>query len=122
MMKKSMRIFLEDSFDAAHWLPNVPVEHKCHSLHGHTYRIRLEVTGKVGLKTGWIIDYGDVKAAWETVKSSVDHRCLNEIIGMENSTCENLTYWIMDRLKPKLRGLCKIEIRETERCGVVLDC
>lgn len=45
-------IFVEDSFDSAHWLPNVPGGHKCKAMHGHTYRIRLEVSGDVGAETG----------------------------------------------------------------------
>lgn len=117
-----LRIFLEDSFDAAHWLPNVPDDHKCHALHGHTYKVRLEISGDVGTVTGWIIDYAEVKDKWDEVKMTLDHHCLNEIPGLENSTCEHVALWIKFVLKPHLPGLCRIEIRETERCGVVLDC
>ena len=117
-----MTVFIEDSFDSAHWLPNVPSGHKCHRLHGHTYRVRLEITGVVSPVGGWVIDYSDARAKWDSVKSVVDHHCLNDLPGLENSTCELLALWIVDRLKPELPGLSRIEIRETERCGVVLDC
>ena len=30
-------------FDAAHFLPHVPEDHKCRRMHGHTYRVRLGV-------------------------------------------------------------------------------
>jgi 6-pyruvoyltetrahydropterin/6-carboxytetrahydropterin synthase len=33
-----MDIFTEFNFEAAHWLPHVPPDHKCHRLHGHSYR------------------------------------------------------------------------------------
>lgn len=110
-----MRIFFEDTFDAAHWLPNVPVDHKCHNLHGHTYRIRIEVDGPVGLKSGWVIDYAELKAAWEPIKAVFDHKCINVVI--PNSTCENLVEFIWDQLIDANLPVAKIEIRETAHCG-----
>jgi 6-pyruvoyltetrahydropterin/6-carboxytetrahydropterin synthase len=115
-----MRIFIEDSFDSAHWLPNVPEGHKCHNMHGHTYRIRLEFGGDVDPKMGWVIDYSDVKAMWNVVKRRLDHHLLNDIPELSNPTCERIAEFIRNALHSI--GLKRIEIRETERCGVVLDC
>ncbi len=28
------------TFEVAHWLPNVPPDHKCRRLHGHSFRVR----------------------------------------------------------------------------------
>lgn len=116
-----MKIFLEDSFDSAHFLPNVPAGHKCRNLHGHTYRIRLEVSGPIGEKSGWVIDYAEVKHMWDSVKIRIDHKNLNELPGLSNSTCELVATWIWNYLKPILPGLSLIELRETERCGVVYE-
>lgn len=117
-----MRIFVEDTFDAAHWLPNVPPNHKCHNLHGHTYHVRIEIEGEVGEVTGWVIDYAVIKGAWDVVKQIVDHHNLNEIDGLENSTCELLALWIWKRLSVFQFGdkLARLEVRETEHCGVVI--
>lgn len=117
-----MIVFFEDSFDSAHWLPNVPVDHKCHNLHGHTYRIRLEFEGPIGPETGWVIDYAEIKKLWEPVKFILDHHCLNEIEGLENSTCELLAQWIWLRFKATPEGvwLSLLEVRETAHCGVIL--
>jgi 6-pyruvoyltetrahydropterin/6-carboxytetrahydropterin synthase len=115
-----LRIFLEDSFDSAHWLPNVPVDHKCHNMHGHTYRIRLEFGGAVDSQMGWVMDYAFVKLAWDQVKAQLDHRLLNDIPELGNPTCERIAEFVRDAI-PCI-GLKRIEIRETERCGVVLDC
>lgn len=114
-----MRIFIEDSFDSAHYLPNVPVWHKCHRTHGHTYRIRIEVAGAVDPVLGWVVDYSFVRAAWCVVKDRVDHHMLNEITELENPTCELIAEWIWRELS--LPGLAKIELRETEHCGVVYE-
>jgi 6-pyruvoyltetrahydropterin/6-carboxytetrahydropterin synthase len=118
-----MRIFIEDTFDAAHWLPNVPVDHKCHNLHGHTYHVRIEIEGEIGEATGWIVDYAVVKGAWDVVKRIVDHRNLNKIEGLENSTCELLAQWIWKRLSVFQLGdkLARLEVRETAHCGVVIE-
>ena len=117
------RIFVEDSFDAAHWLPRVPAAHKCHNLHGHTYHVRIEVEGEIDEATGWVVDYAVIKAGWEAIKGIVDHHNLNEIEGLENSTCELLAAWIWRRLQLFVWGnkLARLEVRETERCGVVLE-
>ncbi len=115
------KVFIEDSFDSAHWLPNVPPGHKCGTMHGHTYRLRIEVGGVVEEASGWVIDYADMKFAWSIVKAELDHRCLNEIEGLDNPTCELIAEWIAARLRPGLPGLNRIELRETYRCGVVLE-
>ena len=39
-----MEIFKEFSFEAAHRLPNVPTEHKCARLHGHSFRVVLHLS------------------------------------------------------------------------------
>lgn len=110
-----MTVFIEDSFDSAHWLPNVPSGHKCGRMHGHTYRIRLLVSGEVLEETGWVIDYAEIKSVWSVIKSMLDHKVLNEIGGLNNPTCENIAEWIGRRMA----FVTEIELRETVNCGVV---
>lgn len=112
-----MTIFLEDSFDSAHYLPNVPDGHKCKRMHGHTYRIRIEITGLIGTQTGWVVDYSDVKEIWNPIKCNLDHQNLNDIL--DNPTCELLAQWIADRFAYVGVHPSKIELRETMNCGVV---
>lgn len=112
-----MEIFLKDSFDSAHFLPNVPEGHKCARMHGHTYRITLFVAGPVDPTSGWVIDYADVKAAWSPIKHNIDHWSLNEII--DNPTCENIAIWIAARLAYAGMKVSRIELNETEHCGVI---
>lgn len=109
----SIAIFLKDSFDSAHWLPGVPDGHKCKTMHGHTYRICLYVQGSVNPSTGWIIDYAELKEQWDKVHKLLDHKTLND--ELPNPTCELIALWIADRLPM----VDRIELKETERCGVV---
>ncbi|RKZ13814.1 6-carboxytetrahydropterin synthase QueD [bacterium] len=107
------RITKSFSFDAAHWLPQVPENHKCRRLHGHTYRVILGLEGDLHPEMGWVEDYNVVAAAMQPVREELDHRCLNEIPGLENPTAEILAAWIHDRLCASLPQLTDVTVCET---------
>ena len=48
-----MKISQAFSFEAAHLLPNVAEGHRCHRLHGHSYRVELQLEGPVDPATGF---------------------------------------------------------------------
>lgn len=108
-----MRISKEFTFEAAHRLPNVAPGHKCGRLHGHSFRVEIHVEGPLGPTSGWVIDFGDIKAAFKPLLDRLDHYYLNEIEGLENPTSEILAVWIWDRLRPALSGLAMVVVRET---------
>jgi len=114
-----MEIFKEFQIEAAHRLPNVPAGHKCARLHGHSFRIGVYVEGPVGVQTGWVMDFADVKAAFDPIFRQLDHNYLNEIDGLSNPTSESLARWIWERLRPALPGLSQIVIHETCTSGCV---
>jgi 6-pyruvoyltetrahydropterin/6-carboxytetrahydropterin synthase len=104
--------------EAAHRLPNVPTGHKCARLHGHSWRIEVAIEGPVGNDTGWVMDYADLKAAFQPIHDRIDHNYLNEIPGLENPTSERLAVWLWNELKPRLPLLSELVIAETctSRC------
>jgi len=114
-----MEIYKEFSIESAHRLPNLPDDHKCSRLHGHSFHIRICVEGEVDPESGWIIDFADIKAAYKPVFDQLDHHYLNDIEGLENPTSENLAKWIWDRMKPELPLLSKVIIKETCTSGCV---
>jgi 6-pyruvoyltetrahydropterin/6-carboxytetrahydropterin synthase len=114
-----MEIFKKFTFDSAHFLPYVPEEHKCRRMHGHTYIVRLFVTGDLDPQLGWVADFGDVKAVWKPIEDRLDHRTLNDIPGLENPTAENLAIWIWRQVKPLLPKLSKVEVCENPSSGVI---
>ncbi len=114
-----MEIFKEFSIEAAHWLPNVPEGHKCRRLHGHSFHIEIHVAGPLDAKLGWVMDFADLKSAFQPIEEQIDHRCLNDIAGLENPTSENLARWIWQHLKPELEVLSKVVVRETCTSGCV---
>ena len=114
-----MEIFKEFTIEAAHWLPNVPEGHKCRRLHGHSFRIQVYVQGPLDARMGWVMDFADLKAAFQPLEDMLDHRCLNDVDGLENPTSENLARWVWERLRPTLPGLNRVIVRETCTSGCV---
>lgn len=114
-----MRVELSKSFtfEAAHSLPTFPAGHKCRRLHGHSFHVEVRVAGEVAEQRGYLVDYGEIKAACEPIRAALDHRHLNEIEGLENPTAENLSRWIWQRLKPVLPLLDAVIVRETCTSG-----
>jgi 6-pyruvoyltetrahydropterin/6-carboxytetrahydropterin synthase len=115
----AVEIFKQFRIEAAHWLPNVPAGHKCGRMHGHSFEIEVHVNGPVDSKLGWVLDFADIKAAFQPVEDRIDHYCLNEVEGLDNPTSENLARWIWRELRPALPLLSKIVVRETCTSGCV---
>jgi len=108
-----VRLIKNFGFEAAHHLPSFPDGHKCRRLHGHSYRADVIVEGDVPPGRSYLIDYADIKTAFEPIRQQLDHYYLNEIEGLEDPTAEVLAKWIWDRLKPRLPLLACIRIHET---------
>ena len=113
------RITKSFTFDAAHWLPEVPEDHKCRRLHGHTYELVVGLEGELDARLGWVVDYGEVSRAVDPVVRELDHHCLNEIPGLENPTAEVLAVWLFGRLRAQLPQLVDVTVRETPRTSAV---
>ena len=114
-----MDIFKEFQFEAAHRLPYVAKGHKCARLHGHSFKTRITVRGPVDSKTGWVMDFADISAAFAPVFEQLDHHYLNDIAGLENPTSEQIAIWIWDRLAPQLPELHCVHVFETCTSGCI---
>ncbi len=115
----NMEIFREFTFEAAHRLPNLPADHKCSRLHGHSFRVTVHVEGPLLPREGWVMDFADLKRVFQPLYDRLDHHYLNDIEGLENPTSEVLAMWIWERLAPSLAGLTQIVVRETCTSGCV---
>lgn len=100
-------------FEAAHRLPRLPKDHKCHRLHGHSFQADIVVEGECDPELGWVLDYAEISAAFKPIWEQLDHHYLNDIPGLENPTSENLAHWIWEQLKPRLPLLSRVEVAET---------
>ncbi len=113
------RLSRDFRFEAAHFLPRVPEDHKCRRMHGHSYQVRVTVEGEIDPAIGWLIDFAAVDAAVDPLVARLDHRVLNEIEGLDNPTSEVLAVWLWRALEGRL-PLFEIEVAETadSRCSV----
>ena len=116
-----MIIYKQFTFDAAHFLPNVPDGHKCKTTHGHTYHLTLFFGGEMLPDMGWIIDYSDIAALVGPILDLVDHQFLNEVEGLENPTCELISIWLWDKIKPIIPTLKRVELKETPTSGAIYE-
>jgi 6-pyruvoyltetrahydropterin/6-carboxytetrahydropterin synthase len=115
----SATIFKEFQFEAAHRLPHVPAGHKCGRLHGHSFMVRLELTGEIDPQTGWVVDFSNISKAFKPLWQQLDHHYLNDIEGLENPTSEVIARWIWHKMKPILPQLSSVMIKETCNAGCI---
>lgn len=128
------KVSKEFSFDMAHILDGH--DGKCQNLHGHTYKLQVEVCGELvqsGAKKGMVIDFTDVKSVVKAViLDKMDHafiydttsereckiaNLLNELnsktFGIPvRTTAEEMARFIFNQLKDKL-PLSAIRLWET---------
>jgi 6-pyruvoyltetrahydropterin/6-carboxytetrahydropterin synthase len=114
-----VELYKDFSFEAAHRLPRVAEGHKCARLHGHSFHVRVWITGPVDAQLGWVIDFAEIVAAVQPSIDALDHRYLNEIPGLDNPTSECLARWLWRRIASKLPLLSAVEVRETCNSGCV---
>ena len=112
-----MDIFRLFHLQCARRLPAVPESHPCARLHGHSFKVELTVSGDIDPVLGWVLDFADIEAVWQPIHAALDHRCLNDIGGLDNPTSENLAVWLWRQLKPALPGLSAVTVMETHDSG-----
>ena len=119
LQRARMRTRLERSyrFEAAHFLPKVPAQHKCARMHGHSYQIEIAIEGEVDPELGWLMDFAAIDEHATPLVRQLDHQVLNEIEGLTNPTSEHLAAWWWQRLA-QLPGLVEVVVSETptSRC------
>lgn len=106
----------EFSFDAAHQLSWHPG--KCARLHGHTYRVRLSVTGDLDAN-GVVVDFATLKSDFiEVVMNDYDHQFLNDFL--DNPTAERIAADIFGRLTCAGYVLSEVTVYETATCSATV--
>lgn len=108
----------EFSFEAAHSLPHLPKTHKCHRLHGHSYKFTLACQGRLQADNEWVVDYAAITKAAMVIIDELDHENLNDVLDGK-TTAENLARYIYKEIKPMLPSLAWVELRETEKTNVI---
>ena len=74
-------------------------------LHGHSMQVEVSVAGPLDKTLGWVMDYGDIGAAFAPLFQQLDHRFLNEVDGLKDPALPGLERWIEDRLRREIAPL-----------------
>lgn len=109
-------------FASAHTLRNYPG--KCHRMHGHNWKLEVEVTAGALNEHGMAIDFKTIKGSAKALCAQLDHQYLNDIPPFDqvNPTAENLAAFFYHGLSKKLNServkVSAIILWETERACV----
>ena len=130
-----MKICKTYRFEAAHKLKDH--DGLCAELHGHSYRVEIEVTGLMQSTPGtsdyqMVMDFKDLDAIVEPLIASFDHSYLNSAIGLirefsgcgpplARTTAEELAAFFGGEIMPLItnlsigRRLSRVRLWETEK-------
>lgn len=109
-------------FAAAHALRDYPGE--CRHLHGHNWKLEVEVSAQKLNDSGMAIDFKTIKQAAREAAGELDHRYLNEVPPFDrlNPTAENMAAHLFGRLSQALNDgrvrVSSVTLWETERACV----
>jgi 6-pyruvoyltetrahydropterin/6-carboxytetrahydropterin synthase len=112
---------VETRFSSAHSIQHY--DGPCGELHGHTWKVRVEVLSEKTNQLGLSIDFKDLKKISESVVNRLDHRYINQIkpFDRENPTAENIARYIYQQIEKKLPDgvrLSAVTVWESEATGV----
>jgi len=109
------RLFLKDLTDQE----NLDLFGKCSKVHGHTYCLKVTISGKVE-PNGMILNFTDLKQIVEDkIIARYDHSFLNELDEYKDlpTTAENMALYIFKELAPCLEEyrvtLARVQLYET---------
>jgi len=107
-------IKISDEFCGAHNLRGY--EGKCENLHGHNWKVEVELVKDKLDNIGMVLDFKEVKERLKKILVNLDHKYLNDIAYFKknNPTSEIIAKYIYDLLKEKLIGINKVTIWETD--------
>ena len=102
-------------FSASHQLKKLPTEHPCARLHGHNYITEVILQAEKLDGTGFVRDYTELNALKKMINDRLDHRHLNDILGDDCVTAEQLAKWLYDWCKKQWPEVVAVRISETPK-------
>jgi len=119
-------VYREDFFSAAHHLREY--RGKCENMHGHNWKVRLEVTRDSLTSEGFVCDFTLLKKVLKDILDRLDHRDINVTPPFDtiNPTAENLSLYIFAEADRELKivdselSVLRVSVWESEKsCAVV---
>jgi len=114
-------VHVESEFSSAHRLRGY--DGNCENLHGHNWKVRVDLASTDLDKLGMAVDFREVKGHLSEILDRLDHTYLNETPPFDeiNPTTENISRFIYQELTPRLPegvSLRSVTSWESPRCSV----
>lgn len=90
-------IYVEGSFSAGHALRGY--KGKCENPHGHNYKVRLTLEGRLLDDTGLLCDFVVLKQSMREIMATLDHKYLNDQAPFDtlNPSAENIAKYFFEQ-------------------------
>jgi len=109
-------------FSSAHTL--VGHSGPCKKMHGHNWKVEVEITGEKLDKIGMVVDFKEIRKATNLVVDELDHEFLNNLepFSEDNPTAENIARYIFIKLSEEFSNknvkVNSIKLWETDKSAV----
>ena len=109
-------------FSSAHTL--VGHSGPCKKMHGHNWKVEVEITGEKLDKIGMVVDFKEIRKATNLVVDELDHEFLNNLepFSEDNPTAENIARYIITKLSEEFSNknvkVNSIKLWETDKSAV----
>jgi len=120
-------VSVEHKFAAGHSLRNY--HGRCENVHGHNWKIEVEIAGEELDSAGMLIDFMLLKRLINEVVDPLDHQFLNDVPPFDsvNPSAENIARYIYEELTKKLNGandrapvrISRVRVWETDDAAAV---
>ena len=116
---------VQKDFSAAHRLPSSGG--KCERLHGHNWKVEVEVEADALDERGMVVDFHDLKSLVREVLAELDHRFLNDLDAFRRlaPTAENLARHIFAKVEEALPAerarLARVRVWESDNTAAAFS-
>jgi len=110
-------------FAAAHTLRGYPGD--CSKLHGHNWKIEVEIIGSELNEIGMVIDFKEIKKHAKEIIKELDHTYLNDHphFNEQNPTAENIACYLFRKIQERIQTdsvkMHQITVWENDRNCVI---
>jgi 6-pyruvoyltetrahydropterin/6-carboxytetrahydropterin synthase len=103
------------AFSASHTIGGLAGDHPCARLHGHNYEVAVVLEAGELDGRGFVRDYRELDALKRLIDETLDHRHLNDVLGHDRTTAEEIARWLFDWCQRRWPEVTAVRVSETPR-------